>query len=408
MNSQLILSVSQLNTYVKSVLDGDPALNCVYLCGEISNFNNHYRTGHLYFSLKDTAAAVKAVMFKGSASRLKFMPEDGMRVIARGRVSVFEAAGQYQLYVDDMQPDGAGALSVAFEQLKNRLAKEGLFDAVRKKPIPKYPQRVGVITSPTGAAVQDILNILGRRFPLAEVVFAPVTVQGTGAAYELADAVKRFNHSENSADVLIIGRGGGSAEDLWAFNDENLARTIAESKIPVISAVGHETDFTICDFVSDLRAPTPSAAAELAVPDKLEQYGNLDKLYAAMYTSVLSKLSAEKLRQKRIATSAVFQNPISYIDNKRMIVDALTSRALFGFEKRMSAEKLRFTEAVSKLEAYSPLKALSRGYAMVTQADGGVIREADSVRVGDTVRIVLSDGEMDASVLKIRKGQEQL
>lgn len=408
MNSQLILSVSQLNTYIKSVLDGDSALNCVYLCGEISNFTNHYRTGHLYFSLKDSTATVRAVMFKGNAARLKFMPEDGMRVIVRGRVSVFEAMGQYQLYVDDMQPDGAGALSVAFEQLKNKLAKEGLFDAARKKPIPKYPQRIGVITSPTGAAVQDILNILGRRFPLAEIVFAPVTVQGSDAASELTDAVRRFNLLENSADVLIIGRGGGSTEDLWAFNDEALARTIAESKIPVISAVGHETDFTICDFVSDLRAPTPSAAAELAVPDKLEQYGSLDKLYAAMYTNILSKLSAEKLRQKRIASSVVFQNPVACIDNKRMLLDALTSRAAYSFEKRMSAEKIRFTEAVSKLEAYSPLKALSRGYAIAMRADGSMLRETDSVNIGDEIRIALSDGELEAAILKIRKGQEQL
>ena len=259
MQNTLVLSVSQLNRYIKMNFDADENLANIFISGEISNFTNHYRTGHLYFTLKDDSAAVRAVMFNSSAKRLKFMPEDGMKVIARGRVSVYEASGQYQLYVDDMQPDGVGALNLAYEQLKDKLQKEGLFSELHKKPLPPYAEKVGVITSPTGAAVRDIINVLGRRFPYAEIVFCPVLVQGDGAHLQLTDAVNLFN-SERAADVIIIGRGGGSIEDLWEFNDEGLARAVYNSEIPVISAVGHETDFTICDFVADMRAPTPSAA----------------------------------------------------------------------------------------------------------------------------------------------------
>ena len=268
-NAPLVLTIAQLNRYVKSRLDADENLYNVFLVGEISNFTDHYKTGHFYFTLKDSDAQIKAVMFRQNALRVKFKPENGLKVIVRGRVSLYEAAGSYQVFVDDMQPDGVGALNLAFEQLKERLQKEGLFDEAHKKPLPRYPQRIGVITSETGAAVQDILNILGRRFPYAEVVLAPVLVQGDGAPEQMIAALQDFNRLQN-ADVIIIGRGGGSAEDLWAFNDENLAYAVYRSEIPVISAVGHETDFTICDFVADLRAPTPSAAAELAVPDQTE------------------------------------------------------------------------------------------------------------------------------------------
>ena len=258
-----VISVSQLNRYVKSLLEGDANLAAVYIGGEISNFTNHYKSGHLYMSLKDEGAVVKAVMFRAYASKLAFTPENGMKVIVRARVSLYEKDGAFQIYIEEMQPDGVGALQIAFEQLKKKLAAEGLFEASRKKPLPRYPARVGVITSPTGAAVRDIFNVLGRRFPLARVVFTPVLVQGEGAPAQLVAALRRFNET-NAADVLIIGRGGGSIEELWAFNDETVARAVAASRIPVISAVGHETDFTICDFVADLRAPTPSAAAELA------------------------------------------------------------------------------------------------------------------------------------------------
>ena len=295
MQNTLVLSVSQLNRYIKMNFDADENLANIFISGEISNFTNHYRTGHLYFTLKDDSAAVRAVMFNSSAKRLKFMPEDGMKVIARGRVSVYEASGQYQLYVDDMQPDGVGALNLAYEQLKEKLQKEGLFSELHKKPLPPYPEKVGVITSPTGAAVRDIINVLGRRFPYAEIVFCPVLVQGDGAHLQLTDAVNLFN-SERAADVIIIGRGGGSIEDLWEFNDEGLARAVYNSEIPVISAVGHETDFTICDFVADMRAPTPSAAAELAVPDANELQYALSALKNRMFLNVSSGIADRRSR----------------------------------------------------------------------------------------------------------------
>ena len=263
-----VYSVNELNSYVKRILDNDENLKHIFVTGEISNYKAHY-SGHLYMTIKDESASVKAVMFAGNASRLRFRPENGMKVLIFGTVSLFPRDGSYQLYISDMQPDGMGALSVAFEQLKKKLAAEGLFSDSYKKPIPKFPTRIGVITSETGAAVQDIFNVLSRRFPSAEVVLRPTQVQGDGAAQDIAKAIYVFNEY-NAADVLIVGRGGGSIEDLWAFNEEVVARAVFASEIPVISAVGHETDYTICDFVADLRAPTPSAAAELAVPDRLE------------------------------------------------------------------------------------------------------------------------------------------
>ena len=324
-NDPLIITVGQLNRYVKSLLDADENLYNLYLVGEISNFTDHYKSGHFYFSLKDEDAQIKAVMFRNNASRVRFRVENGMRVIVRGRVSMYEAAGQYQIFVDDMQPDGVGALNLAFEQLKEKLQKEGLFDAAHKKPIPKMPKRVGVITSATGAAVQDILNILGRRFPLAEVVLASVLVQGEGAHEQLIAAIQEFNRNK-CADVLIIGRGGGSTEDLWEFNNEDLARAVYASKIPVISAVGHETDFTICDFVADLRAPTPSAAAELAVPDQNEVLAYLDTLQNRLLRAVSLKLSDERYRLSSLTEKGVFSTPALYFDNLRMRLMSTTNR----------------------------------------------------------------------------------
>ena len=308
MQNTLVLSVSQLNRYIKMNFDADENLANIFISGEISNFTNHYRTGHLYFTLKDDSAAVRAVMFNSSAKRLKFMPEDGMKVIARGRVSVYEASGQYQLYVDDMQPDGVGALNLAYEQLKEKLQKEGLFSELHKKPLPPYPEKVGVITSPTGAAVRDIINVLGRRFPYAEIVFCPVLVQGEGAHLQLTDAVNLFN-SERAADVIIIGRGGGSIEDLWEFNDEGLARAVYNSEIPVISAVGHETDFTICDFVADMRAPTPSVAAELAVPDANELQYALSALKNRMFLNVSSGIADRRSRLEYLTSKGALKSP---------------------------------------------------------------------------------------------------
>ena len=281
-----VLTVSQLNFYIKSILDSDANLENIFLTGEISNFTDHYQSGHFYFSLKDNKSVVKAIMFAGFARRVKFRPQNGMKVIVRGRVTVYETSGVYQVYVEDMQPDGVGALNLAFEQLKEKLLKEGLFDTKTKKSLPKYPQKVGVITSETGAVFWDIQNVMKRRFPLAEIVFQPVLVQGEGAAEQIIGAIKEFNE-DALCDVLIVARGGGSIEDLWAFNDENLARAIADSKIPIVSAVGHETDFTICDFVADLRAPTPSAAAELVVPDAQKLISDLE--YLTSYVNSLMR-----------------------------------------------------------------------------------------------------------------------
>ena len=308
-----VISVSQLNRYVKSLLEGDANLAAVYIGGEISNFTNHYKSGHLYMSLKDEGAVVKAVMFRAYASKLAFTPENGMKVIVRARVSLYEKDGAFQIYIEEMQPDGVGALQIAFEQLKKKLAAEGLFEASRKKPLPRYPARVGVITSPTGAAVRDIFNVLGRRFPLARVVFTPVLVQGEGAPAQLVAALRRFNET-NAADVLIIGRGGGSIEELWAFNDETVARAVAASRIPVISAVGHETDFTICDFVADLRAPTPSAAAELAVPDQHQLAARLTQLYGALRQSALHRVEVENTRLASIRGKRCLATPLFYVE----------------------------------------------------------------------------------------------
>ena len=303
-----VLTVSQINTYLKAVLDGDDNLQHIFVCGEISNFTNHYRTGHFYFTLKDEKAALKAVMFRSAAQRLRFLPEDGMRVIIRGSISLFERDGVYQLYCDDMQPDGAGDLSVAFEQRKKKLEEMGLFDPLHKKPIPSLPSRIGVITSPTGAAVHDILNVLERRFPFAAIVFCGVQVQGESAAPQIAEAIARFNELQ-AADVLIVGRGGGSIEDLWAFNEEIVAHAIFNSQIPVISAVGHETDFTIADFVADLRAPTPSAAAELASPDTRELLFQLDTMLDRLTERVLDKHQNKALRLEALCHRLRQQSP---------------------------------------------------------------------------------------------------
>ena len=320
MGNGVVLTVSQLNRYVKSIIEQDFNLQTVFVQGEISNFTNHYKTGHFYMTIKDEFSSIKAVMFKTANMRLKFMPENSMSVIIRGRVSVFERDGQYQLYIDDMQPDGTGALSLAFEQLKNRLAAEGLFDAERKKPIPVYPHRVGVVTSPTGAAIRDIINVISRRFSLAELILCPVSVQGENAAPQIKAAIELFN-KKKAADVLIVGRGGGSVEELWAFNEEIVARAVAASEIPVISAVGHETDFTICDFVADLRAPTPSAAAELAVPDKLQQIGMLNAYQKRIKSALDDRFSYEKSKLELYKSSLKRLDPKNYIDSLRVRCD---------------------------------------------------------------------------------------
>lgn len=391
-----VITVSQLNRYVKSVLEGDRNLMAVYISGEISNFTNHYKSGHLYMSLKDEGALVKAVMFRGNASKLAFTPENGMKVIVRARVSLYEKDGAFQIYIEEMQPDGVGALQVAYEQLKAKLEKEGLFDPARKRPIPRYPGRVGVITSPTGAAVRDILNVLGRRFPLAQIVFVPVLVQGEGAPPQLVKAVETFNE-RRAADVLIIGRGGGSIEELWAFNDERVARAVAASTIPVISAVGHETDFTICDFAADLRAPTPSAAAELAVPDTRNLLGRLAQLQAISRQAVAHRLQTEQKRLTALRERRCLSTPLFYVEGQSMRLDYATRAFANAAQMQMTKADRRLVSLSGKLDALSPLKVLSRGYA-IPQHDGEVVKSVTAVAPGDALELRMSDGTLHCTV----------
>lgn len=400
MQNTLVLSVSQLNRYIKMNFDADENLANIFISGEISNFTNHYRTGHLYFTLKDDSAAVRAVMFNSSAKRLKFMPEDGMKVIARGRVSVYEASGQYQLYVDDMQPDGVGALNLAYEQLKEKLQKEGLFSELHKKPLPPYPEKVGVITSPTGAAVRDIINVLGRRFPYAEIVFCPVLVQGEGAHLQLTDAVNLFN-SEGAADVIIIGRGGGSIEDLWEFNDEGLARAVYNSEIPVISAVGHETDFTICDFVADMRAPTPSAAAELAVPDANELQYALSALKNRMFLNVSSGIADRRSRLEYLTSKGALKSPDEMLSNRSQRLDTAFSKMLSSYENRIGGKKVEFISAATALSKLDPMSVLMRGFAFVSDKSGKNVYSSQALAKGDKINVRFHDGSAVCEVKEI-------
>lgn len=400
MQNTLVLSVSQLNRYIKMNFDADENLANIFISGEISNFTNHYRTGHLYFTLKDDSAAVRAVMFNSSAKRLKFMPEDGMKVIARGRVSVYEASGQYQLYVDDMQPDGVGALNLAYEQLKEKLQKEGLFSELHKKPLPPYPEKVGVITSPTGAAVRDIINVLGRRFPYAEIVFCPVLVQGEGAHLQLTDAVNLFN-SERAADVIIIGRGGGSIEDLWEFNDDGLARAVYNSDIPVISAVGHETDFTICDFVADMRAPTPSAAAELAVPDANELQYALSALKNRMFLNVSSGIADRRSRLEYLMSKGALKSPDEMLSNRSQRLDTAFSKMLSSYENRIGGKKVEFISAATALSKLDPMSVLMRGFAFVSDKNGKNVYSSQALAKGDKINVRFHDGSAVCEVKEI-------
>lgn len=398
-----LLSVTQVNEYLKMLLDGDRVLSSIYVCGEISNFKL-YSSGHAYFTLKDETGQLKAVMFRSYASKLKFYPTDGMRVIAHGRVSVYEASGQYQLYVDELQPDGAGALAMRYEQLRRKLESEGLFDLARKKPLPTMPVRIGVITSPSGAAVHDIRNILGRRFPCAEMILFPSAVQGAEAPEQLCAGIEFFG-ATGMCDVIIIGRGGGSAEDLWAFNDETLARTVAACPIPVISAVGHESDFTICDFVADKRAPTPSAAAELAVPDKNELLATLSAQQARMTALLSGRLSQEKRILRQISEAPVFKRPERIFDAFRMRVSERESRLERCAEKALETRRNRLAGVGGRLEAMSPLAVLSRGYAAVSRGGVAVTRAAQIV-AHDELEIRFADGTVTATTSK-QKGNER-
>jgi exodeoxyribonuclease VII large subunit len=392
-----ILTVSQLNFYVRTQLDADPMLRNVFLRAEISNFTNHYRSGHLYMSLKDENAVIKAVMFKGSAQNLNFMPQNGMKIIAMGRASLYDRDGSYQFYIDDMQPDGVGALHVAFEQLKQKLSDEGLFDGARKRPLPQYPERIGVITSPTGAALQDIRNILGRRWPLAQIFIYPVLVQGAQAPEQICRAIESFSTAQN-ADLLIIGRGGGSIEDLWTFNDEGVARSIAACNIPVVSAVGHETDFTIADFVADLRAPTPSAAAELASPDIEDIKAGVTALANRLARSAADCLKRSTLRLDAAVSSAAMREPVSAIHAHRIRYDTLAASLDHSASVKLRCEKDRLASLTSMLDALSPLKVLSRGYT-IALGKNGVITTIKALESEIDFTLRLHDGQANCRYL---------
>lgn len=392
-----ILTVSQLNFYVKSVLDSDPRLNYVFLCGEISNLTDHYRSGHIYLSLKDNKSVIRAVMFAGNARNLKFKPMEGMKVICRGRVTLYEATGQYQYYIEDMQPDGIGALYQAYEQLKEKLQSKGLFDQSHKKPIPYCPKTIGVITSPTGAAVQDIKNILTRRFPSVNLILCPVLVQGDNAVPQLIDAVNKLNEYD-LCDTIIIGRGGGSIEDLWAFNDENLAYAIYNSHIPVISAVGHETDFTICDFVSDLRAPTPSAGAELAVPDRNEILQNLDAQRQYLSSLMDKKLIENNNIVSEMTTKLLSLSPDDKIAKLYNDLDFLSQKYENNSNRIFQNTSNKIELLATKLESLNPVSTLKRGYSVVTNNDKTVTSVKD-VKNGDTLAINVTDGKIISKVI---------
>lgn len=386
-----VFSVSQINKYVKNVFMYDPLLNNVWVRGEISNLKKH-SSGHIYLTLKDKLGSISAVMFKGNASTLLFDLEEGMEVLAQGYISLYEKTGQYQFYVKDMEPDGQGALFKAFEQLKEKLQKEGLFADEYKKQIPSFPKTVGIVTSGTGAAIRDIVNVINRRNKSVQMILAPVLVQGESAPGSIVQAIKYFNQMEEEVDVLIVGRGGGSIEDLWAFNDEQVARTIFQSHIPVISAVGHETDFTISDFVSDLRAPTPSAAAELAVPDMSELGDLVRQLKLRLESGLQVGLDKKREKLEWLKKSRAFQVPERYLDQQRMNLDGLTRRLALAMETSNKSKRFRLEALKSKLEVLSPDNQLQRGYSLVTDTSGTLVHSLEQVDEGQELLIKLKDG----------------
>ncbi len=391
-----VLTITQINEYIRSKMDADPMLDKVAVKGEISNYKM-YPSGHHYFTLKDEGGALKCVMFKGNAMRLRFRPENGMQVIAMGKISVYPRDGAYQLYCTAMAMDGIGDLYAAFEQLKKKLAAQGLFDPAHKKPLPKYPGTIGIITSSAGAAVHDMLRILRKRYPLSQVVLLPVRVQGVEAPPEIAAAIAYANHF-HLADLLIVGRGGGSMEDLWAFNEEIVAHAIYESKIPVISVVGHEPDVTISDYVADLRAATPSNAAELAVPDQDALRQNLDSMSTAMATALSRQLKAARQHLKVLSASPALQGPENYLNQKRKNLELLRNRLTTAENIAIQRRRQHFVGLTAKLDAMSPLKVLTRGYSMAQTQGGEVLRSVSQVQEQDTITVTLSDGRIHAAV----------
>ena len=395
--AQNVLSITQLNEYIRGKMDNDALLNQVAVRGEISNYKL-YPSGHHYFTLKDESSALRCVMFKGNAARLRFRPENGMKVIAMGKVSVFPRDGAYQLYCTAMAMDGVGDLYAAFEQLKKKLAAQGLFDPAHKKPLPRYPGTIGIITSSAGAAVHDMLRILNKRYPLTKVRLLPVRVQGAEAPGEIAAAIGYANHYK-LADLLIVGRGGGSIEDLWAFNDERVAYAIYQSQIPVISAVGHEPDVTISDFVADLRAATPSNAAELAVADQDALRQSLDGMETAMATALQQRLRSAQRHLDVLSASPALRSPTGYIEQREKSLELMKNRMISAQNQNLTRKNQRYIAAVSKLDAMSPLKVLTRGYSMAQTEKGEVLRSVKQVELGERIRISLSDGNMSATVM---------
>lgn len=394
------LTVSELNQYIKDLIDVNPPLSDVYVKGEISNFKAH-SSGHFYFTLKDAQGALRSVMFRSSAQKMTFMPENGMKVIAHGRISVFVRDGTYQLYADSLDPDGVGALYIAFEQLKRKLESEGLFAQEKKKSLPKIPSVVGIVTSPTGAAVRDIIHICRRRFPYAKLVLYPALVQGPDAPASVAAGIAYFNRA-HAADVLIVGRGGGSVEDLWAFNTELVARAVAASEIPVISAVGHETDFTICDFVADRRAPTPSAAAEIAVPDTAELKQKFLNIVSREKAVLLQTLERDRQRLLRSSTSRSLRSPMHTVEDRRMAVASLAQRMDPAMGRELEKRKGALAAASGALGALNPMSVLTRGFCAAFSGAGQLIKSVGQVAAGDEITIQMTDGTADAVVRSVR------
>ena len=397
-----ILSVSQVNMYIKALLDEIPQVKNVYICGEISNFKHYYNSGHMYFTLKDDKSQLKAVMFKNDNYRLKFTPENGMKAICFGQVGVYERDGVYQLYCRDMQPDGVGALTIAFEQLKVQLAEEGLFDEEHKKAIPKFPQKIGVATSKMGAAVEDIKNVISRRYPLCEIIIVPTIVQGESAAQDIADSI-RFIDENLGVDTIIVGRGGGSLEDLWAFNTEIVARAVYACKTPIISAVGHETDFTISDFVSDMRAPTPSAAAELAVPDIKSLIFQLNNFSVSIEKSLDFKISQCENSIKRYKDFFSKSNVDLFYANIRDKMAQYNEKLKDSITRIIENQTNTLSKNAEMLDNLSPLKILSRGYSVVKNEKYDIVTDSENINVGDNVEIILSNGAFKATVNEVTK-----
>ncbi len=418
-----VLTVSQLNTYIKSVLEADYKLKHIFLVGEVSNFNNHIRSGHFYLTLKDKGSQIKAVMFRNNAARLPFLPEDGMKVICFGTVAVYSPNGQYQFYIDTMQPDGLGSLSLAFEQLKEKLGKEGLFDECHKKPLPEYPRKIGVATSPTGAAFQDVCNVLRRRWPQAEVLLAPCLVQGNSAPLQICNALQELD--SRHLDVILLVRGGGSMEDLWCFNDERVARTVFALQTPVVTGVGHETDFTIVDFVSDLRAPTPSAAAEVSTPDRLEEMEKLLLMQSKLRGSMNSYLKNSRTKVNALASSTVLRSLTSLINERRLALDAITDKMTRLLQNRTMAEwqrlhrreegmqraletqvqkgRMQLSVCAGKLDAFAPLKVLARGYSLSFNQEGKVVQSITAVNPQEDMTVRVSDGKIHCRVESVEQ-----